>query len=99
MIRFSASGCPIFGSYILDNQTIWKFESGFRLKSGKLVPMGTEASGHFLDCSYDGMFREDYTYVEWLEDLDKWNSMNHYRAYGYYVTNSKGNRLLHGQCR
>ena len=99
VIRFSENVCPIFGSYIHNNQTIQKFKSGFRIKTGKLVPMGAEASGHLLGWSYDEMFREDYTYVEGLEDLDKCNSMNHYRAYWYYVTTLMGNKLLYGKCQ
>ena len=73
---------------ILDNQNIRKVKSSFRLKSGSRVPIGTELNGDFPGGNYDGMYREDYEYVDGLGDLDECNGMTHNGTYGYYVTES-----------
>ena len=88
VIGFAADGYPIFGLYILDNQNIRKVKSSFRLKSGSRVPIGTELNGDFPGGNYDGMYREDYQYVDGLGDLDECNGMTHNGTYGYYVTES-----------
>ena len=88
VIGFAADGYPIYGSYIMDNQTIRQVEPSYRMKSGSRVPIGTEEDGDFPGGNYDGMYREDYEYVEDLGDLDECNGMIYNGAYGYYVTAS-----------
>lgn len=88
VIGFAADGYPIYGSYIFDNQTIRKVKSSYRMKSGARVALGSEASGDFPGGNYNGMFREDYEYVDGLGDLDECNGMVYNGTYGYYVTDS-----------
>ena len=81
VIGFAADGFPIFGSYIQDEQVIRKAQSSYRLKSGARPSGDGEPGGN-----YDGIFRDDYEYVEGLGDLDQCNGMTVDGVYGYYVT-------------
>ena len=85
VIGFAADGFPIYGSYILDEQTgnYRKALSGFTEKQGS---RGTQSNAN-PGGSYTGIYEEDW---EWTDagDLDECNGMTYKGQYGYYVTNS-----------
>ena len=83
VVGFAADGFPIFGSYFNDSGVVRKAESSYRLKSGTR-PAGTGNPGG----SYDGTYRDDYEYVEGLNDLDECNGMMVDGVYGYFITDS-----------
>ena len=85
MIGFAADGFPIYGSYILDDQTgsYRKVLSGYTRKLGSRgIQSNTNPGG-----SFTGIYEEDW---EWTDagDLDECNGMTFKGQYGYYVTDS-----------
>ena len=85
VIGFAADGFPIYGSYILDEQTgnYRKALSGFTEKQGS---RGTQSNAN-PGGSYTGIYEEDW---EWTDagDLDECNGMTYKGQYGYYITDS-----------
>lgn len=83
VVGFAADGFPIYGPYIVVNDTVRKVSSSYRLKTGAR-PTGTGNPGG----AYDGQFRDDYEYVAGLGDLDECNGMTYNGNYGYYITDT-----------
>ncbi|MFC3122724.1 YHYH protein [Agaribacter flavus] len=81
VIGFAADGFPIYGSYIEDNGQIRKVQSSYRLKSGTRPNGEGEPGGN-----YNGLFRDDYEYLEGAGDLDACNGMTVDGVYAYYIT-------------
>lgn len=85
VIGFAADGFPIYGSYILDEQTgnYRKVLSGYAVKQGSRGERtDTNPGGDFT-----GLYEEDW---EWTDsgDLDECNGMEFKGDYGYYITDS-----------
>lgn len=84
VIGFAADGFPIYGTYFDDNGTIRKATSSYQLKIGNRVAInGVNPGG-----TYDGRFRDDYSYIAVSGDLDECNGMTVDGNYGYYITES-----------
>ena len=85
VIGFAADGFPIYGSYILDEQTGYyrKALSGFTVKEGNRGDRTDLNPGG----KYSGLYEDDW---EWTDagDLDECNGMVYRGEYGYYVTDS-----------
>jgi hypothetical protein len=85
VIGFAADGFPIYGSYILDEQTgnYRKALSGYTVKQGKRGERTDTNPGG----DYTGLYEEDW---EWTDsgDLDECNGMDYKGEYGYYITDS-----------
>ena len=85
VIGFAADGFPIYGSYILDEQTgnYRKALSGYTVKQGSRGERTDTNPGG----DYTGLYEEDW---EWTDsgDLDECNGMEYKEEYGYYVTES-----------
>ncbi len=81
VVGFAADGFPIFGSYFIDNGTVRKVRSSYRLKSGER-PSGSGQPGGV----YDGTFRDDYEFIAGAGDLDACNGMVVEGSYRYYIT-------------
>ena len=85
VIGFAADGFPIYGSYILDEETgnYRKVLSGYAVKQGSRGERtDTNPGGDFT-----GLYEEDW---EWTDsgDLDECNGMEFKGDYGYYITDS-----------
>ena len=85
VIGFAADGFPIYGSYILDEQTgnFRKALSGFTLKEGNRGDRTDSNPGG----EYSGLYEEDWDWTG-AGDLDECNGMVYQGEYGYYVTDS-----------
>lgn len=83
VIGFAADGYPIYGSYIQSDSGIRKALSSYRLKAGDR-PSGDGNPGG----QYNGIFRDDYEYIEGLGDLDECNGMTVNGEYAYYITDA-----------
>ena len=85
VIGFAADGFPIYGSYILDEQTgnYRKALSGYTVKQGSRGERTDTNPGG----DYTGLYEEDW---EWTDsgDLDECNGMDYKGEYGYYITDS-----------
>jgi len=85
VIGFAADGFPIYGSYILDEQTgnYRKALSGYTVKQGSRGERTDTNPGG----DYTGLYEEDW---EWTNagDLDECNGMEYKGEYGYYITDS-----------
>jgi hypothetical protein len=85
VIGFAADGFPIYGSYILDEQTgnYRKALSGYTVKQGSRGERTDTNPGG----DYTGLYEEDW---EWTDsgDLDECNGMEFKGEYGYYITDS-----------
>ncbi len=78
VIGFAADGFPIYGSWILDGDTLRKARSSYQLKPGNRP--GGPGGPH------DGTFIDDWEYVAGSGDLDACNGMVQDGSYGYVVT-------------
>ena len=85
VIGFAADGFPIYGSYILDEETgnYRKVLSGYAVKQGSRGERTDTNPGG----DYTGLYEEDW---EWTDsgDLDECNGMEFKGDYGYYITDS-----------
>ena len=87
-VGFAADGFPIYGLYINEDGTVREVESSYQLKSGNRPSLNLGgSSAEYSEQPYDGVFRQDYEYVEGSGDLDECNGMFSDGSYGYYVTN------------
>lgn len=85
VIGFAADGFPIYGSYILNEETAnyRKVLSGYTVKLGSRGARNqTNPGGNFT-----GLYEQDW---EWTNagDLDACNGMEYKGNYGYYITDT-----------
>ncbi|MCB1196966.1 MAG: YHYH protein [Deltaproteobacteria bacterium] len=87
VIGFAADGFPIYGTYIDDDGTVRKVESGYTLKDGGGARVSQVGEEIFPGGNYDGTYRDDW---EWTDagDLDACNGMMYKGNYAYFVTRS-----------
>jgi len=81
VVGFAADGFPIYGSYFNDGGTVRLAVSSYKLIAGSRGTKTDENPGG----NYDGMYTQDYEYIEDLGDLDACNGMTVDGQYGYYV--------------
>jgi arylsulfatase A-like enzyme len=82
VIGFAADGFPIYGSYFEDaDGNIRKARSSYILREGERPSTNGGPGG-----TYDGTFRDDYTFDARNGDLDECNGMTINGSYAYFVT-------------
>lgn len=83
VIGFAADGFPIFGPFATINGKVVEVQSSYQLKQGARPDGRDEPGGE-----YDGMFRDDYQFIQGSGHLDECNGMEKDGVYGYYLTST-----------
>lgn len=84
IVGFAADGFPIRSPWIREGNTVRELRPSYRLKTGNRQPQ-PGAAAH-PGGSYDGTFRDDWTYEAGHGDLDACNGMAFPSGYAYVAT-------------